>query len=121
MANDSDTALVLSRVDLEIEGTGGISLANSRGGSELSCPSEEAFVELLRCCIQDLGRATSDFLLPVLSCFPGSSFEGGAPPPCFSTAVLPLFSDLAAGEASTEATLYSSLVNWGVSSVGMEV
>ena len=80
MAKDSDTALVLSRVDFEIEGTGGTSLlVVPKNGSELSRPSDEPLVELLRC-IQDIGRATRDFLLPTLSCFPGSSFEGEEAP-----------------------------------------
>lgn len=53
-------------------------------GSEVSCRSGEPLTR----CIQDLGRATRDFLLPVLSSLGLSSFVGRLP-------VLPSFSSFA--------------------------
>jgi hypothetical protein len=72
VANDSDTVLVLfsfSRVALEIVGTGGASDNVVFVGSGMFCRSGEP----LTLCIQDLGRATKDFLLPNLSSFGLSS------------------------------------------------
>ena len=63
VANDSDTDLVLSRGDLEIEGTGGISADVVLPRSGELFLSGDPFTR----CIQDLGRAAKDFLLPTRS------------------------------------------------------
>jgi hypothetical protein len=76
VANDSDTIFVLlSRIALEIEGTGGASLGVVVTNSEESCLSGEPFTLE----IHDLGRATRDFLLPVRSSFGRSSFDNLLP------------------------------------------
>lgn len=60
LANDSDTVFDLSRVALEICGTGGASMGVllARSGGTV-CSGEP-----LTLCIHDFGRATNDFLLP---------------------------------------------------------
>lgn len=72
VANDSDTVLVLlSRTDLEIEGTGG-----APAGVVLFCDPEglcRSGEVPLTFCIHDLGLATKLFLLPTLSNFGASS------------------------------------------------
>lgn len=71
VANDSVTVFVLpSRICLEIAGTGGASLGVVTTDSEEFWRSGEPRTF----CIQDLGRATKDFLLPILSNFGRSSF-----------------------------------------------
>lgn len=75
LASDPETdALLLSRLAAEIWGTGGASLGVVRMGSRRVCLSGELFT----LCIQDFGRATKDFLLPILSSFCISSFGSGA-------------------------------------------
>ena len=70
VAKDSDTDILLvSRTDLGIVGTGGTSTGLITTGSEMPGRSGE----LLTLCIQDLGRATKDFLLPTLSALDLSS------------------------------------------------
>ncbi len=70
VAKDSDTVLVLlSLTDLGIEGTGGASFR-----IVLSLPpSPGRSGEPLTRCIHDFGRATKDFLLPILSSLGRSS------------------------------------------------
>jgi hypothetical protein len=76
VANDSDTVFVLlSRIALEIEGTGGASLGVVVTDPEESCLSGEPFTLE----IHDLGRATRDFLLPTRSSFGRSSFDSLLP------------------------------------------
>jgi hypothetical protein len=97
VANDSDTVLVLSRGDLEIEGTGGISLGVISTSSGDSVLSGDPFTR----CIQDLGRVAKDFFLPTRSSFGRSSFVRRFP----SFPLLTLFwSPRGFGETSAETT-----------------
>jgi len=115
VANDSDTVLVLSRVALEIEGTGGISLGVVWPGWGDSCLSGDPFTR----CIQDLGRATNDFLLPTRSSLGLSSFVGVLSIPSFADLDIPSSDDTGDPADATRYICWSLYV--GLSRDGIEL
>jgi hypothetical protein len=84
----------------------------------VSCRSGDPFT----LCIQDLGRATKDFLLPTLSIFGRSSFANRLPVfPSFPSLLLGSFAGEGEGVLSVEARSLSFSVEYRDSTFGREL